>query len=113
MPFQPFMFIGHIQAFEKEGADRVLTRLWDGGIRALVLGDLVLSAGQVRGPAFAPNRDHYAGIEGEPPALPAALERSAAVFRDAVRAAADRGFRLYLHDWASGPGSTASAPEPA
>ena len=40
MSFQPFMFIGDIQAFEKEGTDRILTRLWDGGIRELVLGDL-------------------------------------------------------------------------
>ena len=99
MTFQPFMFIGHIQAFEKEGADHVLTRLWDGGIRELVLGDLVLSAGGVQGPAFAPNCDYYAGTGAEPPALPEALVDSAAIFRDAVKAAGDRGFKLYLHDW--------------
>lgn len=56
MNFQPLMFMGQIQAFEKEGTEHVLTRLWDGGIRELVLGDLVLSAGDVRGPACAQRR---------------------------------------------------------
>ena len=104
MAFQPFMFIGDIQAFEKEGADHVLTRLWEGGIRELVLGDLVLSSGDVKGPAFEPSRDHYSGIDGEPPALPEALAGSAAIFRDAIKAASDRGFKLYLHDWGQGAG---------
>jgi len=49
MNFQPLMFMGQIQAFEKEGTGHVLTRLWDGGIRELVLGDLILSVGDVRG----------------------------------------------------------------
>ena len=115
MSFQPFMFIGNIQAFEKEGADHVLTRLWDGGIRELVLGDLILSVGDVRGPVFAPNRDHYAGIDVEPPELPEALQASAAIFRDAVRQASDRGFKLYLHDWGQWgwfrPGSCINDPE--
>jgi hypothetical protein len=114
MNFQPLMFMGQIQAFEKEGTDHVLTRLWDGGIRELVLGDLILSAGDVRGPAFAPNRDHYDGLS-EPPELPEALRASAVIFRDAVKQAADRGFKLYLHDWGQfawfQPGSSLNDPQ--
>ena len=99
MSLQPFMFIGKIQAFEEEGADYINQRLWDGGIRELVLGDLILRAGDTSGPAFAPNLDLYEGIGPQPPELPAELEKESGIFRDAVKAAADKGFELYFHDW--------------
>lgn len=99
MSLQPFMFMGKIQAFESEGADYIIERLWEGGIREMVLGDLVLSAGEAKGPAFAPNPELYEGIEAQPPALPVELEKESRIFRDAVKAAADKGFKLYFHDW--------------
>ena len=99
MSLLPFMFMGKIQAFESEGADSINERLWKGGIRELVLGDLVLNQGEVSGPAFAPNLDFYANTGGRPPLLPPELEKSSQVFRDAVKAAADKGFKLFFHDW--------------
>ena len=99
MGLKPLMFMGKIQAFEEEGAASVSQRLWTGGIRDLVLGDLILSAGSISGPAFTPDLDLYQGVAGKPPALPAELEPQSRIFRDAVKTAADRGFGLYFHDW--------------
>ncbi len=99
MSLQPFMFMGNIQAFENEGADYINQRLWDGGIREMVLGDLILHAGQVSGPSFAPNLELYENTRGQPAELPEALEGPSRIFRDAVKAAADKGFKLYFHDW--------------
>ena len=94
----PFMFMGKIQAFEQEGADYINDRLWSGGIRELVLGDLVLQAGEVTGPAFAPNRDLYPDPTA-PAERPTELAAASATFADAVKAAADKGFDIYHHDW--------------
>ena len=47
---RPVMFMGQIQAFENDGADYIVERLWDGGIRELVLGDLILRQGETQGP---------------------------------------------------------------
>ncbi|MEW6754700.1 MAG: hypothetical protein AB1505_27500 [Candidatus Latescibacterota bacterium] len=99
MSFRPFMFMGQIQAFERDGTERILDRLWEGGVRELVLGDLILTSGQVRGPAYAPDPAHYRETGKEPPALPPELAESSRIFREAVWQAADRGFRLYFHDW--------------
>ena len=104
MSLRPLMFMGQIQAFENEGADYIIKRLWDGGIREMVLGDLILSDGEVRGPAFAPNLDVYADTQVRPPNLPKGLENQSRIFRDAVKAAADKGFKLYFHDWGQGGG---------
>lgn len=30
---KPLMFMGQIQAFERDGTDDIIERLWDGGIR--------------------------------------------------------------------------------
>ena len=94
----PFMFMGQIQAFENEGTGHIVDRLWSGGIRELVMGDLILRSGDSSGPAFAPNPDYYA-VTTAPPPLPPELEASAAVFADAVKAAADKGLAIYHHDW--------------
>ena len=99
MGMQPVMFIGQIQAFENDGADYIVERLWDGGIREMVLGDLVLRQGETQGPSFTPNGDFYQCCEKQPPELPAALEASSRIFADAVKAAADKGFEIYFHDW--------------
>lgn len=96
---RPVMFMGQIQAFENDGADYIIERLWDGGIRELVLGDLILRQGETQGPSFAPNVDFYQGCAKQPPQLPADLEASSRVFGDAVKAAADKGFAIYFHDW--------------
>lgn len=50
MTFQPFMFIGDIQAFEKEGADHLLTRLR--GIAAS--GSICTIGASLRGSATEP-----------------------------------------------------------
>ena len=47
---KPLMFMGQIQAFERDGAAHILDRLWQGGIRELVLGDLVLNVDGAGGP---------------------------------------------------------------
>ena len=91
MSLLPFMFMGKIQAFESEGADSINERLWKGGIRELVLGDLVLNQGEVSGPAFAPNLDFYANTGGRPPLLPPALSLARCSWsRPAPSAAASR-----------------------
>jgi hypothetical protein len=109
------MFMGQIQAFERDGTAHIVERLWEGGVRELVLGDLVLHIGGVQGPAFAPNVAQYEGIEKQPPALPEELESASRIFRDAVKAGADQGFELYFHDWGQfgwfGPGSCLNNPE--
>ena len=96
---RPVMFMGQIQAFENDGADYIIERLWDGGIRELVLGDLILRQGETQGPSFAPNADFYQDCAKQPPQLPAALAASSRIFGDAVKAAADKGFAIYFHDW--------------
>ena len=96
---QPYMFIGKIQAFEQEGADHINNRLWAGGIRELVLGDLVLNVGDVTGPALAPDPDFYAGLPVQPPDMPVELAAASSTFSDALKAAADKGFKIYYHDW--------------
>ena len=95
----PFMFMGKIQAFEDQGASSINQRLWEGGIREIVLGDLVLSKGNISGPAFAPNRELYENTSGQPPELPQELEKSSRIFRDSVDSAANKGFKIYFHDW--------------
>jgi hypothetical protein len=111
MSLKPLMFMGQIQAFEREGAGRVIDRLWEGGIRQLVLGDLILSAGETRGPAFAPDLGFYEGISRKPPALPPELEKPSRSFADAVQAAADKGYQLFFHDWGSYPAGCLNDPE--
>ena len=115
MAVKPLMFIGQIQAFERDGTAHIIERLWEGGIRELVLGDLVLGIDGTQGPAFAPNLDLYEGIEMRPPAMPEELEASSQIFRDAVKAGADQGFELYFHDWGqlawTGPNSCFNNPE--
>jgi len=96
---KPLMFMGQIQAFERDGATHIIERLWEGGIRQLVLGDLVLHIDGTQGPAFAPNLDLYEGIEMQPPVLTQKLEAASRVFGDAVKAGNDQGFELYFHDW--------------
>ena len=96
---RPVMFMGQIQAFENDSADYIIERLWDGGIRELVLGDLILRQGETQGPSFAPNADFYQGCAKQPPPLPADLAASSRIFGDAVKAAADKGFAIYFHDW--------------
>ena len=46
---RPVMFMGQIQAFENDGADYIIERLWDGGIRELVLGRFDLAARRYSG----------------------------------------------------------------
>ena len=104
MGLRPLMFMGRIGAFEEEGAGYIVERLWSGGIRELVLGDLRLKAGEVQGPAFAPNLEVYEGIERRPPELPTELEASSRILRDGVKASADKGFEVFFHDWGQGGG---------
>ena len=99
MGMRPVMFMGKIQAFENDGTDYIVERLWDGGIREMVLGDLILRHGETQGASFAPNVEFYEGCERRPSELPAALEASSRIFGDAVKAAADKGFEIYFHDW--------------
>ena len=111
MSLKPLMFMGQIQAFEREGTKHIVDRLWAGGIRQLVLGDLILSAGETRGPSFAPDLSFYEGIARKPPELPAELTRQSQIFGDAVKAAADKGYQLFFHDWGSGPAGCLNDPE--
>ena len=67
---RPVMFMGQIQAFENDGADYIIERLWDGGIRELVLGDLILRQGETQGPSFAPNADFYQDCANSRPNCP-------------------------------------------
>lgn len=110
MSLKPLMFMGQIQAFEREGTQAIVDRLWAGGIRQLVLGDLILSAGETRGPAFAPDLSFYEGVARKPPALPPELERPSRIFADAVQAAADKGYQLFFHDWGSYPAGCLNDP---
>ncbi len=111
MSLKPLMFMGQIQAFERDGTKYIVDRLWAGGIRQLVLGDLILSDGQTRGPSFAPNLDFYSGVARKPPELPAALQNQSRIFGDAVKAAADKGYQLFFHDWGSYPAGCLNDPE--
>ncbi|MBI2951959.1 hypothetical protein HYY27_07690 [bacterium] len=107
MPLDPWMFVGKIDAFEKEGADHVLKKLWEGGIRTIVLGDLILDGH----PAFAPDPECYRDTRIQPPAMPAELAPRARIVADAVQAAKNRGFGVYLHDWGQFRGRCLNDPE--
>lgn len=41
MGLRPLMSMGSIQAFEREGTDYIIERLWDGGIREMVFGSRI------------------------------------------------------------------------
>ncbi len=110
MSLKPLMFMGQIQAFEREGAQYIVDRLWAGGIRRLVLGDLILSEGELRGPAFAPDLGFYDGVARKPAPLPAPLEKPARIFADAVQRAADKGYEIFFHDWGSYPAGCLNDP---
>jgi hypothetical protein len=75
----------------------------------------MLNVDGAQGPAFAPNWALYEGIEMQPPGLPEELESASRIFRDAVKAGADKGFELYFHDWGQfrwfGSGSCLNNPE--
>ena len=101
MSLDVWMFIGMIDAFEEEGADRILDRLEGVGIDNIVLGDLRF--GPL--PAYPPTPELYRGCETRPPEMsPEHVPRFETLQR-AVEKAKDRNFGVYLHDWLqSAPG---------
>lgn len=108
MSLRPWMFLGQISAFELEGTRRLLDKLWESGIREVVLGDLIIDGK----PAFSPNRDMYKDVKRQPPEMPSELAPKAKIIADAVKEAKERGFKIYLHDWgAYGGGSCINDPE--
>ena len=101
MSLDIWMFIGRIDAFEEEGADRILDRLEEVGIDKIVLGDLRFGSS----PAYPPSPELYRGCETRPPEMaPEDIPRFKTLQR-AVERAKDRNFGVYLHDWLqSAPG---------
>ena len=101
MSLDIWMFIGRIDAFEEEGADRILDRLEGVGIGNIVLGDLRFGPS----PAYPPTPNLYRECETRPPEMPREDTARFEILQRAVERAKDRNFSVYLHDWLqSAPG---------
>ncbi len=107
MSLDIWMFMGSIDAFEKEGADVILDRLQGASIGTILLGDLVFDGK----PAYPAHADLYAGCETDPPGMPETNAPRLKVLQDAVTEARQRGLQILLHDWGQGAPGCISNPE--
>ena len=98
MSLDMMLFVGRIDVFREQGIDVVLDRVQSAGIRALVLGDLVLDGS----PAFDPEPSYYSEVDFQPSPVDEEARPKAEVFCRAVERSKARGLELYLHDWGQG-----------
>ncbi len=107
MSLDIWMFMGRIDAFEKEGAENVLDRLESAGIRTLVLGDLIFD----KAPAYPTTSELYKDCNTTPPEMPPENAPRFETLQRAIEQAKKRGFSVYLHDWGQNAPGCINDPE--